>query len=178
LHGTVDSGRVNLRQATVQSSAFEAMAHDGTITLNEVLTNSPIQIPIAVLLERSIAQRINLAGNTPTNATYAQLPDFLTMKGTLGKVKADVNYVALSSAVLQGVGGKGTEVNGAIQSISGLLTGKNATPSNNTSTPRSGGKMGNFLQGVGALMNNTTNAPAAKGQAPAVQNLIKGFLGR
>ena len=178
LHGTVDSGRVNLRQATVQSSAFEAMAHDGTITLNEVLTNSPIQIPIAVLLERSIAQRINLAGNTPTNATYAQLPDFLTMKGTLGKVKADVNYVALSSAVLQGVGGKGTEVNGAIQSISGLLTGKNATPSNSTTTPRSGGKMGNFLQGVGALMNNTTNAPAANGQAPAVQNLIKGFLGR
>ena len=181
LHGTAGSGRVNVRQAVVQSPAFEAQAHDGTITLDEVLTNSPLQIPISVLLERTIAQRINLAGNTPAHATYVNLPDFLTMKGTLGKAKADINYIALSSAVLQGVGGKSGQVGGVIQSLSGLFsTGANAT-SNNTSTTRSGGKAGGFLQGVGNLLNNSvpaaTNVPAPNNQAP-VPNLLKGFLGR
>lgn len=181
LHSTVGSGRVNVQQAVVQSAAFEAQVHDGTLTLDEVLTNSTLQIPIAVLLERSIAQRINLAGNTPTNATYAQLPDFLTIKGTLGKIKADVNYIALSSAVLQGVGGKGTEVGGAIQSLSGLFSPDKNAPANTTSTAPSGGKVGGFLQGVGNLLNTgvpaATNAPAADNKTP-VQNLLKGFLGQ
>ena len=118
LHGSVGSGRVNLQQAVVQSAAFEAQAHDGTITLAEVMNNSSLQVPISVSLARAVAQRINMAGNTPANATYAKLPDFLTMKGTLGNVKADVNYVALGSAILQGTGGKG---GGLLQGIGGLL---------------------------------------------------------
>ena len=69
--------------------AFRAEAA-GAVTLAEVLTNSAIQIPVAVLLNRSAAQRIDLVpANTPSNAAYARLPDFLTMKGTLGNPKAD-----------------------------------------------------------------------------------------
>ena len=181
VHVTVGSGLVNVQQAMVQSPAFEAQAHDGTITLDEVLNDSPLQIPISVLLERTIAQRIHLAGNTPANALYAQLPDFLTMKGTLGKAKADINYIALSSAILQGTGGKGGQVGGAIQGLSSLLsTGTNAS-SNNTSTTQLGGKAAGLLQGVGGILNNSmsaaTNAPASNNQAP-VQNLLKGLLGR
>src|ERR1019366_6453506 len=100
LHGTAGSGRVDLQSAVIQSPAFEGQA-PGTITLAAVLTNSPIQFPVSVSLERSVAQRLNLAGNTPTNATYAKLPDFLTMKGTLGSSKADINKLALATAVLQ-----------------------------------------------------------------------------
>ncbi len=140
LHGTVGSGRVDVQQAVVQSPAFEAQAHDGTLTLDEVLNNSPIKIPISVLLERSVALRINMAStNAPASETYAKLPDFLTMKGTLGKAKADINYVALSSAVLQGTGGKGGKAGGLLQGIGGLL---------NTSKPAA------------------TNAPATDDQAP------------
>ncbi len=181
LHGAAGSGRVTVQQAVVQSPAFEAQAHDGTIALAEVLNDSPLQIPVSVLLERAVAQRINMAGDTPTNSIYAKLPDFLTMKGTLGKAKADINYIALSSAVLQGTGGKGGQVGGALQGLSGLMsTGSNAT-SNKTSTTHPGGKVGGFLQGVGGLLNSSvpaaTNAPATNNQAP-VQNLIKGFLGQ
>ena len=178
LHVTVGSGRLNVQQATVQSSAFEAQAHDGTITLAEVLTNSTLLIPVSVLLERAVAQRIKMAGNTPASETYAKLPDFLTLKGTLGKAKADINYVALGGAVLQGAGGKGSQVSGAIQSLSGLFTTGANDASNNTSTAHSGGKKSRLLQGIGGLLNNSasaaTNAPAANNQAP-VEKLFKGF---
>jgi len=179
LHGTAGSGRVNVQQAMVQSPAFEAQAHDGTITLEEVLTNSPLQIPISVLLERTVAQRINMAGATPTNAIYAKLPDFLALKGTLGKAKADINYVALSGAILQGTGGKGAQNGGALQGLGGLLAapGTNATSNAPASTPPPGGKVGGILQGVGSLLNNgapaATNAPATTDPAP-VQKPRKG----
>jgi hypothetical protein len=176
LHGTAGSGRVNL-QAVVQSPAFEAQAHDGIITLAEVLTNSPVQIPISVSLERSVAQRINMAANTPTNAAYAKLPDFLTMKGTLGNTKPDYDKAALASAVLQGVGGKGGQAGSALQSLGSLLSG-GANTNSASSANQSGSKARGLLQGI--LGNSTpaaTNAPAATNQTP-VKNLLKGFLGR
>jgi hypothetical protein len=177
LHGIAGSGRVDLQKAVVQSPAFEAQA-SGTITLAEVLTNSPLQLPVSVSLERSVAQRINLAGNTPTNATYAKLPDFLTMKGTLGNSKADINKVALVSTVLQGVGGKAGQAGGALQSLSSLFSGgTNAT--SNASTNPSGGKAGGLLQGVSGLLGNSpsaaTNAPTTN-QSP-VNSLINGLFG-
>ena len=177
LHGTAGSGLVKLQQTVVQSPAFEADA-TGTITLNAVLTNSPIQIPISVSLERSVAQRINMAGNTPTNATYAKLPDFLTMKGTLGNSKADVDKVALVKAVLQGVGGKSGQAGGALQSLSGLFSGSTNAPSS-TNTNQPGGKAGGLLNDVNSFLGNrapaATNAPATN-QSPA-NKLLDGLFG-
>jgi uncharacterized protein involved in outer membrane biogenesis len=177
LLGTAGSGRVDLQKAIVQSPTFEAQAN-GTITLAEVLTNSPLQIPVSVSLERSVAQRLNMAGNTPTNATYAKLPDFLTMKGTLGNAKADINYVALASALLQGTGGTAGQAGGVLQSFSGLLTG--GTNTTTTSTNQSGGKAGGLLQGIGGLLGSgmpaATNAPGTTNQSPA-NSLLDGLFG-
>jgi uncharacterized protein involved in outer membrane biogenesis len=177
LRGTAGSGRVDLQKAIVQSPTFEAQAN-GTITLAEVLTNSPLQIPVSVSLERSVAQRLNMAGNTPTNATYAKLPDFLTMKGTLGNSKADINYVALASAVLQGARGTAGQSGGVLQSFGGLLSGgTNATPGG--STNQSGGKASGLLQGISGLLGSgmpaATNAPATN-QSPA-NSLLDGLFG-
>ena len=182
LHGTAGSGRVNVQQAEVQSTSFEAQAHDGTIVLAEVLSNSPLQIPVSISLERTVAQRINMAPtNAPAGEPYVKLPDFLTMKGTLGKAKADIDYVALVSAVRQGAGGKGGQAGGALQGLSGLLATGTNTASNNPSATQPGGKKGRFLQGIGDLLNNSvpaaTNAPASNDQAPA-QNRRKGVRGR
>jgi hypothetical protein len=178
LHGTAGSGRVDLQNALVQSPTFQAQA-TGTITLAAVLTNSPIQIPVSVYLDRSVAQRINLAGNTPTNAVYAKLPDFLTMTGTLGNSKADINKVALATAVLQGMGGKSGQAGGALQGLSSLLSGGTNAPSG-TGTNAAGSKASEVLQGLGGLLGNSapaaTNAPATN--KPSVNNLLKGFLGR
>ena len=153
VRGNIGSGQVQLQKAMVQSSAFEADA-SGTITLAPVLTNSPIQIPVSVSLSRSIAERVNLVpANSPTNSAYVKLPDFLTMRGTIGQPKSDINKVALAGTVFRG--------------LSGIIP--------NT------GKGGNLMQGLGGLLGGgtpstpNTNAPPATNQSP-VNNLLNQFF--
>jgi uncharacterized protein involved in outer membrane biogenesis len=110
-------GRIDLQQASVQSTAFKADGQGG-IALAQVLTNSTINIPITVSVNRSIGKQLNLASaNTAANATYVPLPQFLTMKGTIGVPKADINKVALGGMAVQSLGGGiiNTSNNGASQ---------------------------------------------------------------
>jgi hypothetical protein len=150
LGGKVGMGRVDLQQAVVQSLAFKADASGGTITLAPVLTNSAIQIPVAISLSQPIAQRISLVStNASTNAAYAKLPDFLTMIGTVGAPKTKIDYLALA-------GTAGKSVTGAVQGLTGNV----------------GGALGNIL---GTKPAATTNQPAAT-QSP-VNSLINGLFG-
>ena len=150
VQGTAGSGRIEPQKAVVQSQAFQADAGGGTITLAPVLTNSAIQIPVAISLSQPIAQRMSLAStNTSTSSAYAKLPNFLTMTGTVGAPKSKIDYVALASAA-----GKG--VTGNIQGLGGNV----------------GGVFGNIL---GAKPSATTNQPPAT-QSP-VNNLINGLFG-
>ncbi len=177
LRTAAGAGRVDLQKATVQSPAFEAQA-TGTITLAEVLTNSPIRMPVSVSLARPIAQRIGMAGNTPTNATYAKLPDFLIVRGTLGKSEAGVDKIALLSGVLQATGGKAGQVGELIQGSLRSLLPAGTNTSSNGSTTRSGSGVGGLLQGIGAILGQgtpaATNAPATN-QSP-VNDLLRGIL--
>jgi uncharacterized protein involved in outer membrane biogenesis len=100
---TAGSGTVNLRQATVKSAAFEADAV-GSIALDSVLTNSTINIPVTVSLSQPIAKRLNLASSA-TNAAYSPLPQFLSLSGTLGNPKANINKLALAGTTIRAVGG-------------------------------------------------------------------------
>jgi hypothetical protein len=115
-------GRIDLQQASVQSTAFMANAQGG-ITLAQVLTNSAINIPVAVFVSQPIAKQLNLvSGNAPTNAAYVPLPQFLTMTGTLGVPKADINKLALGGMTVKSLGGGllNTTTNGASQ-LGGFL---------------------------------------------------------
>jgi len=149
--GVIGSGKIDLQLASLESPAFETELK-GPITLMPILTNSTIQFPVSVSLERAVAQRINLApANTPTNATHAKLPDFLTLTGTLGKPDKTINKTAILGMVTQGFGG-------------------------------TSGKTGNLLQGLGGILGNkapaSTNAPATQtptGQKPAA-NPLNQFL--
>ena len=101
VQGKAGGGRIDLQSATVQSTAFKADG-EGGIALAQVLTNSTINIPVAVFVSRPIGKQLNLAsGNAPANATYVPLPQFLTMKGTLGNPKADINKVALGEMAVK-----------------------------------------------------------------------------
>jgi hypothetical protein len=115
--GKAGGGRIDLQQATVQSTAFKADAQGG-IALAQVLTNSTINIPITVSVSQSIGKQLNLtSGNAAANTTYVPLPQFLTMKGTIGVPKADINKVALGGMAVQSLGGGiiNTSNNGASQ---------------------------------------------------------------
>ena len=66
-------GNVKLSRFTAQSEAFEARTQ-GVIPIAEVLTNSPLNLPVEFALRRSLAEKASLLPpNTPTNATYARL---------------------------------------------------------------------------------------------------------
>jgi hypothetical protein len=102
---TAGNGQVDLQSATVQSTAFEADAV-GSITLDSVLTNSTINLPVGVSVSQDIAKELNLpATASSTNAVYVPLPQFLTMSGTVGNPKTDINKLALAGMAIQSVGG-------------------------------------------------------------------------
>jgi hypothetical protein len=113
-------GRIDLTSASVQSTAFKADGQGG-IALAQVLTNSTINIPIAVSVSQPIAKQLNLTpasnNNTSANAAYVPLPQFLAMKGTIGNPKADINKVALGGMTVKSLGGGilGTNTNVASQ---------------------------------------------------------------
>jgi hypothetical protein len=153
--GNAGNGRVVLQQAVVRSSVFEGTVTNGTVTLAQVLTNSAIDIPVGISLNKSIAQRVPtlVPENTPTNVNYVKLPDFFTETGTVGDPKPKINTVALGKGVVQ-------------KFIPGLGGGTN-------------GSSGNLLQGLGGLLQNrsNTNQPATNQSSP-VDNLLNHFLGK
>ena len=104
IHGTAGSGNINLQTATVQSAAFKADAA-GVVTLDSVLTNSTINIPVTVSLNQAIARQLKLtSAKDTTRATYVPLPQFLTMTGTIGNPKKNINKLALAGVAIQSVG--------------------------------------------------------------------------
>jgi uncharacterized protein involved in outer membrane biogenesis len=182
VHGVAGSGDVNLKQALVISPAFEAEAK-GTVTIAEILTNSPIQIPVTISLSHALAQKVNvLSADTPANAPYAALPDFYTMKGTVGKPKNDINKTALlklTAKALTGnlnLGGKGGNV---LQGLNGILGNSSGNSAADSNAPPVNSKNSSVLKGLGGLLNsgssNTNSATNDNKQAP-VNNLLNGLF--
>ncbi len=160
-NAVVGAGNVKLERARVQSPAFEAKAQ-GTIQLAKVLTNSPVNIPLNIAVRRSLAESINLVPpGTPTNAAYVSLPDYVTVKGTIGEPKTDINKKALLGTVLQQYGGNIPGVDkrtgSLLQGLGGMLSGQKAT-----NTPS------------GARAD--TNAPAVSTNSAATNDPISGLL--
>ncbi len=155
--GTAGSGDIKLQEAVVQSVLFRAEAA-GTVKLAPVLTNSTLEVPVAILLTYPVAQRIGMvSAATPTNAAYVKLPDFYTMKGTLGDPKNQINALAL----VRGMPGLGEKVGGLV-----------------------GGKAGDIIGGLlSAPKPAATNAPGATSpnqpaptNQPPLNNLLDQLL--
>jgi hypothetical protein len=157
-----------LKNAVVSSSAFEASAQ-GNVVLAEVLTNSTLQVPVRISLSQALAKKVNLLpADAPTNAQYAALPDFFTMKGTVGNPKSDIKYSALGGIALKAFGG-----GSAGNAISSLLGGKKGSGANAPDT----NKNENLIKGIGGLLNNqssgNTNTTSTTNQAPPAEELFK-----
>jgi len=147
-------GLIKLRRANVKSSKFIVNAA-GAIPIADVLTNSPVDIPVEVWLERTVASRLTLgSGNEP----FAKLPQFLTIKGTMGAPAPVYDKAALAQLTIGAVGG--------IAKGLGLDIGDKAQ--NMIKGAANDG--GNLIKGLGGLLggqkkqtappaNTTTNAP-------------------
>lgn len=174
--GDMGAGKVNLQEALVQSVAFEARAK-GVIGLAPVLTNSTLEIPISLALQRSLAAKANLvvASAATNQAGYVSLPDFLTIGGTVGKNERKIDPVALAkiagtaAAGLLGDSGKAVldQATGLAEGVGRLLGGGGSR----TNAPTTNAPAGGLLQGVGRLLGGggtatnttTTNAPKSGG---------------
>ncbi|HEY2081237.1 MAG TPA: AsmA family protein, partial [Verrucomicrobiae bacterium] len=162
--GTAGDGRVTVQQAVMRSSVFEADVTNGTVKLAQELTNSPINFPVSIYLNKSVAQRVPYlsSANASTNSDYVKIPDVYVEKGTLGEPKPSINTKALGKDVLQqlipGVGGGTNSSGNLLQGLGGLLHG-----GSNTNQP--------------APNQIGTNPPPANNQSP-VNNLMNRFLGK
>jgi hypothetical protein len=153
--GGLGGGKIKLNRFSVQSEAFEAHAQ-GEVPIADVLMNSPLNLPVEFSLRRSLAQKSGLTPpNAPPNAPYVALPRFVTIKGTLGEPKSDLNELALGGLLLKsGVG---------IAEKAGVNVG---------------GKTGDILKGVGDLLTRQKPAntnDAANTNAPTPSNPLDLF---
>ena len=173
-HGTAGNGKIELKESFVESAAFRGGA-TGAIDIATVLTNSVMHFPVTVALSKGLSDPIGLTpANTPTNAVYVLLPDFVKMRGTLGLPKPDVNYLVLAqlalqsgSGILGNTGGAATDqVGGALGAIGGLLGGKQSTTNSTNLAPTNAAPADDLIRGLGGLLGGKkktvpTNSPGA-----------------
>jgi hypothetical protein len=135
-------GNIKLNQFTLQSAAFQARAK-GVIPINQVLTNSPLNLPIEFYLRRSQVEELGLLPpDTPTNASYAMLPGFATVIGTIGNPKTDLNRRALGGLLLQSGTGIskhlgasiGQKTSGWIKGLENVFAGRKSQDTNQSAT--------------------------------------------
>jgi hypothetical protein len=121
---------------------------------------------------------------TPTNAAFIDLPPFVTMKGTAGNPKTDINKTALFKLAARSlsadkVGGQAGALLGGL--LGGGTTGKTNAPGTSTNQNALGG----LLQGLGGMLGggSRTNVPATATNAvpatnqPSVNKLLNGLFG-
>ena len=167
----VGGGKVDIQKALVLSPAFFADAK-GSITLAPVLTNSVLDIPVGIALKESLGKKVGLSA---ASEGYSRMPDFLTVKGTVGVPKPDIAYAKLvllaGKAGLGIAGGSagalGEKATGLINAVTG--GGAPASGTNSAAKPANalGNALGNLLGG-GASRTNTT---AKTNTAPAMDLL-------
>jgi hypothetical protein len=153
LRGNAGNGKVVLERAVIRSSVFEGVVSNGTVTLADQLTNSPINIPVGLAVNKAFTARLSMLSfaDSSTNGNYVRLPDFFSETGTVGSPKPNISAASLGKGLIQkiipGLGGGGTNGSG------NLLQG-----------------LGNILQGGGG----NTNQPGTN-QSP-VNNLLNRLL--
>ena len=192
--GTAGSGRINLQQAAVTSAAFRADA-SGTVMLADVLTNSPINMPVNISLSQDAARRFGVGGSD-TNAAFVKMPDFLLIGGTIGKPTPDKRkLLVLGTSALGGIANAipgGDKYGGLLQGASSLLGGNKSGQGTGTNAPANAGSnqptgRNDLLQGInsvfGGQKTTNTNAPASTNQTNqsstnkgTINNLLNDFL--
>lgn len=176
-------GKIHIEKMGVQSEAFYANVV-GDVTIEKVLTNSPLSLPVDLELRRSLAQKaMLLPKNAPSDAKYASLPKFVTIKGTLGNPQPDINKMALLGVGLNAIGGLtgNAAVGDAASALSALTgggsSGTNAPGTNNAAKLMQG--FGNFIgaahgtNAIASTNSSSTNAPATNSPAQNLLNLFK-----
>lgn len=139
LNVVLGQGQINVQQAEVVSPAFKGDLA-GIIPIADVLTNSPLDMPLQVSLTNSLAKRFTVANQ---GASYSTLPTFLTVTGTIGNPQTKKNTLvlaSLSAEAISGIAGGNSKVGGLLKAGGGILgiLGGNHTNNSQPKSPPSG----------------------------------------
>jgi hypothetical protein len=186
-------GMIRLKNADIISSAFKVGAA-GDISIQPVLGESPVAIPVDIWLATKTSSKIKF---TSINGDFGQLPRFVEIGGTVDVIEVKVDKAAMAGALfggvggtvggltkeagnfLQGIGGKGGGIGNA---LGGFLGGNKSGGTAATNAPANpkpdlGKALGGFLGGFGRKPANTsTNAPTVKTNKPS-GGFFKGIPG-
>ena len=138
-------GSFVVRSVDVRSAVLLAQAK-GVIPIHDVLTESPLQIPVDIWLAKTVSGGLKLQH---TEAPFTKLPSILTIVGTLGApdTKVDTMGVVALGGSMAGGSAKGL-VDGAEKAVGNLLgQGKS--------------EVGNALKGLGGLFGGNKKQPVA-----------------
>ena len=138
------NGNIQTRNFAARSAAFQVDS-EGTIPIADVLTDSPLSQPVDVSLARQLANRFQLTG-VQSDATYAKLPTFVHLAGTLASPTVKIDYPVVAVLTARGTVGVVSDRAGAVsgaadnilQGITGALTGQRQSSTNapsKSSTP-------------------------------------------
>lgn len=166
-HGTAGSGKIELKQAYVESAAFHGEA-TGVIQIADVLTNSTMQFPVTVSLSKSVSDKLGLTpSDTLSNAVFVALPQFLKMSGTVGNPKSNPDYLVLTKIALKSAAGMGLNIGGAatdkvgstLGAVENLLGGQHAVTNSATNTiPTTNHPATDLMRGLGGLLGSQKKA--------------------
>jgi hypothetical protein len=165
----ITNGVAHLNRTFIESPAFQANV-PGTVTLNEIMTNSTLnKLPVQLTLRRSIAEMARLVPKGGEQNPYVELPSFVSIEGTVGKPKYDVNEKAVLQIIAKAAGGflKGDAGN-LLRGLGGG-TSTNSSGTNASST----NSVGNAIQGLGNLLLKPPKTNAGGTNAPASEKREK-----
>lgn len=175
------NGVYNINSARVITDAFEVDVA-GTLELQPVLMDTPLQLPVTVYLEPKIADKSNLSSiKVRTNDIgFLAMPAFVKIEGTPAAYKINLNELAIAGLLLKSgvgvVGDVGEGANKIVGQVGGLLVGD---PSNTNGVK-------GIAEGLGSLVGikkketdadaNDNNATTNRGTAPlgGLLNRIRG----
>jgi len=150
-----------LSGVNAESSVFRA-GLAGTVSIAEVLTNSVLnKLPVEIALRRNIADAARLTPpGTPADAQFVALPKFVSVEGTVGDPKTEIDKIAVTRLLAGTIGNYvGGDVGKALRGV-GNLGSNSSTNTSGTNTTS------NLIQGLGNLLQKSpkTNAPATDTQ--------------
>ena len=154
----------------VQSDAFQVHA-SGEITLDNVLTNSVLNLPVEFYLERSIARNSNLIPfSAPKDTPHVKLPNFVKLEGTFGAPKTKTDKLILSGLLVKSGAGfvksaavlplnVGEEAVKVLKGVGGILSGDSRTSEEGNEEENNKKEKSGILEQVNPLklLNNFRN---------------------
>jgi hypothetical protein len=167
LKAVVAKGLVTLNEYRISSPAFVANLK-GTAQLADVFTNSAIRLPVSLAIT--------------AEGKSVKVPDFLTIAGTVGKPKSEIDPVGLAQVATQLPWGIGSVVSTGLSKVGealekatgGLLSNLGNTPAGAKGAASAPGEPGKSA----APPSVSTNVPAKtnklQGLLEGLQNAIGG----